>query len=178
MTLDQDALRKLWLEAPEDRLCAWEVAKALGLREASKELHGQVRHTQHNFGTQRPPRLEHSAYKCRHVQAQFVHIEIHSDSAALLGTAVYCSKTQKTQTQSTHAPEAYIILGRVWEKGGTVQDIGQFAGINGLRGWHIQVINAGTFRHIRAHSDSTAPLGAAFYCGETQTSRHIQRMHP
>ena len=29
-----------WLDAVENRLRAWEVAKALGLREASKEIHG------------------------------------------------------------------------------------------------------------------------------------------
>ena len=36
---DQETLRKLWRDAPEGRLCAWEVAKAIGLREASKEIH-------------------------------------------------------------------------------------------------------------------------------------------
>ena len=38
--ISQDALRTFWRSAPEGRLCPWEVAKALGLREASKELHG------------------------------------------------------------------------------------------------------------------------------------------
>ena len=38
--MDQDALRHFWLSAPAGRLCPWEVAKALGLREASRELHG------------------------------------------------------------------------------------------------------------------------------------------
>ena len=37
--MDQDTLRRAWLYAPGNRLCAWEVAKALGLREASKEIH-------------------------------------------------------------------------------------------------------------------------------------------
>ena len=37
---DQETLRKLWRDAPEGRLCAWEVAKAIGLREANKEIHG------------------------------------------------------------------------------------------------------------------------------------------
>ena len=38
--MDQESLRALWLHAPEGRLSPWEQAKALGLREASKELHG------------------------------------------------------------------------------------------------------------------------------------------
>ena len=38
--IDQDALRQFWLSAPAGRLCPWEVAKSLGLREASRELHG------------------------------------------------------------------------------------------------------------------------------------------
>ena len=38
--ISQDALRALWTSAPNGRLCPWEVAKALGLREASRELHG------------------------------------------------------------------------------------------------------------------------------------------
>ena len=37
--LDQETLRKYWLSASENRLCPWEVAKALALREASKEIH-------------------------------------------------------------------------------------------------------------------------------------------
>ena len=37
--LSQDALRRHWLEGHQGRLSAWEVAKALGLREASKEVH-------------------------------------------------------------------------------------------------------------------------------------------
>ena len=32
--------RRFWLAAPENRLCAWEVAKALGLCAASEEIHG------------------------------------------------------------------------------------------------------------------------------------------
>ena len=36
-TMTQAELMHFWLNAPENRLCAWEVAKALGLREASKE---------------------------------------------------------------------------------------------------------------------------------------------
>ena len=38
--MDQQSLRAFWLDAPEGRLCPWEQAKALGLREASRELHG------------------------------------------------------------------------------------------------------------------------------------------
>ena len=37
--VDQTTLQQLWRSAPVGRLSAWEVAKALGLREASKELH-------------------------------------------------------------------------------------------------------------------------------------------
>ena len=37
---DHTSLRSLWRAAPLGRLCPWEVAKALGLREASSELHG------------------------------------------------------------------------------------------------------------------------------------------
>ena len=33
-------LKELWLGGQDGRLSPWEVAKALGLREASKELHG------------------------------------------------------------------------------------------------------------------------------------------
>ena len=40
MSINQDSLRELWHSAPQGRLSAWETAKALGLREASKELHG------------------------------------------------------------------------------------------------------------------------------------------
>ena len=41
--MDQAGLRKYWLSAPEGRLTPWEQAKALGLREAYKELHnGEV----------------------------------------------------------------------------------------------------------------------------------------
>ena len=36
--LSQDALRRLWHDGQQGRLSAWEVAKALGLRQASKEL--------------------------------------------------------------------------------------------------------------------------------------------
>ena len=39
-TMTQAELMHSWLNAPENRLCAWEVAKALGLRGASKEIHG------------------------------------------------------------------------------------------------------------------------------------------
>ena len=39
-TMTQAELMHAWLHAPENRLCAWEVAKALGLREASKEILG------------------------------------------------------------------------------------------------------------------------------------------
>ena len=38
--MDQTTLQDLWLKAPDGRLCAFEQAKALALREASKELHG------------------------------------------------------------------------------------------------------------------------------------------
>ena len=38
--MKQAELRRIWLDAPANRLCAWEVAKAVGLREASKEIHG------------------------------------------------------------------------------------------------------------------------------------------
>ena len=34
-----DALRDLWLAAPHGRLCPWQQARALALREASRELH-------------------------------------------------------------------------------------------------------------------------------------------
>ena len=37
--IDQESLRSFWKSAPDGRLCPWEVAKALGLREASKEIH-------------------------------------------------------------------------------------------------------------------------------------------
>ena len=40
MPIDQHTLRGLWHAAPVGRLSPWETAKALGLREASKELHG------------------------------------------------------------------------------------------------------------------------------------------
>ena len=36
----QTTLSELWRSAPHGRLSPWEVAKALGLREASKEIHG------------------------------------------------------------------------------------------------------------------------------------------
>ena len=35
----QELLRNFWLTSPPDRLSPWEQAKALGLREASKEIH-------------------------------------------------------------------------------------------------------------------------------------------
>lgn len=38
--LHQDVLRSLWLHSAPGRLCPWEQAKALSLREASKEIHG------------------------------------------------------------------------------------------------------------------------------------------
>ena len=38
----QGQLRDLWLQAPAGRLSAWEQAKALALREASRELHGRT----------------------------------------------------------------------------------------------------------------------------------------
>ena len=34
-----EALRDLWLAAPHGRLCPWQQARALALREASRELH-------------------------------------------------------------------------------------------------------------------------------------------
>ena len=34
------ALREAWLSAQEGRLCAWQQARALALREASTEIHG------------------------------------------------------------------------------------------------------------------------------------------
>ena len=37
--MDQETLRNFWRSAPEGRLCPWEQAKALGLREASKVVH-------------------------------------------------------------------------------------------------------------------------------------------
>ena len=40
--ITQDSLRHLWHCGQEGRLSAWQVAKALGLREASKELHGDI----------------------------------------------------------------------------------------------------------------------------------------
>ena len=40
--ISQDALRHFWSSAPQGRLGPWEVAKALGLREASKEIHGEL----------------------------------------------------------------------------------------------------------------------------------------
>ena len=36
----QELLRKFWLSSPPGHLSKWEQAKALGLREASKEIHG------------------------------------------------------------------------------------------------------------------------------------------
>ena len=38
----QEQLRDVWLQAQLGRLCAWEQAKALALREASRELHGRT----------------------------------------------------------------------------------------------------------------------------------------
>ena len=37
--MDQDSLRRLWLHGQEGRLSPWEQAKALGLREASRDIH-------------------------------------------------------------------------------------------------------------------------------------------
>ena len=36
------SLRDLWLAAPPGRLCPWQQARALALREASRELHGRA----------------------------------------------------------------------------------------------------------------------------------------
>ena len=38
----QELLRESWLRGQHGRLCAWEQAKALALREASRELHGRT----------------------------------------------------------------------------------------------------------------------------------------
>ena len=38
--ISQDTLRELWLGGQHGRLCPWEQAKALGLRQASREIHG------------------------------------------------------------------------------------------------------------------------------------------
>ena len=38
--MTQADLKHAWLHAPDNRLCAWEVAKALGLHEASIKMHG------------------------------------------------------------------------------------------------------------------------------------------
>ena len=38
----QELLRDSWLRGQHGRLCAWEQAKALALREASRELHGRT----------------------------------------------------------------------------------------------------------------------------------------
>ena len=40
--MSQEQLRDLWLRAQHGRLCAWEQAKALALREVSRELHGRT----------------------------------------------------------------------------------------------------------------------------------------
>ena len=37
--MDQQSLRKFWHSAPDGRLCPWEQAKALGLREANNVVH-------------------------------------------------------------------------------------------------------------------------------------------
>ena len=42
--MDQRTLRKVWLSAPDGRFCPWEQANALGLREASKDMHGDQKH--------------------------------------------------------------------------------------------------------------------------------------
>ena len=39
IAMDQEGLRAFWLHAQDGRICPWEQAKALGLREASRELH-------------------------------------------------------------------------------------------------------------------------------------------
>ena len=38
--MSQETLREMWLHAPGGRLSAWQQALAVGLREASRELHG------------------------------------------------------------------------------------------------------------------------------------------
>ena len=46
MPFSQEELRSLWLSAPPGRLCPWEQARALGLREASKLIFdGEVNQT-------------------------------------------------------------------------------------------------------------------------------------
>ena len=42
LAMAQEQLRDVWLHAQHGRLCAWEQAKALALREASRELHGRT----------------------------------------------------------------------------------------------------------------------------------------
>ena len=42
MAMAQEQLRDVWLHAQHGRLSAWEQAKALALREASRELHGRT----------------------------------------------------------------------------------------------------------------------------------------
>ena len=58
--MDQSAMRDFWLSAPEGRLSAWELAKALAFREASRELSGGEVNLawvalQHVLGARRPP---------------------------------------------------------------------------------------------------------------------------
>ena len=40
--VDQGALRELWLGGQDGRFCTWEFAKAVSLRAAYEELHGEV----------------------------------------------------------------------------------------------------------------------------------------
>ena len=42
LAMAQEQLRDVWLHAQHGRLSAWEQAKALALREASRELHGRT----------------------------------------------------------------------------------------------------------------------------------------
>ena len=42
LAMAQEQLRDVWLRAQHGRLCAWEQAKALALREVSREIHGRT----------------------------------------------------------------------------------------------------------------------------------------
>ena len=42
LAMAQEQLRGVWLRAQHGRLCAWEQAKALALREVSREIHGRT----------------------------------------------------------------------------------------------------------------------------------------
>ena len=46
LAMAQEQLRDVWLHAQHGRLCAWEQAKALALREASRELKPQAKRTE------------------------------------------------------------------------------------------------------------------------------------